>query len=181
MRTRDSKGRYVSGNNGVEAAPIGTVRIRTRHRDGGVQRAYIKIDEPNKWVLRARYVWEQANGPIPRSMGVHHKDRDKLNDDIDNLELVSKSEHIDLHRDEYKQRIVEGLVRLRRERKWSTKSATKRTGHPPSYTDAQLLRAIGTYFTTDRSMPDIAAEFGISLSTFKVKVAAVKEALNVGK
>ncbi len=38
-------------------------------------------------------IWEQAHGPIPEGHDVHHKDRDKLNNCLDNLELLSKLHH----------------------------------------------------------------------------------------
>lgn len=40
-----------------------------------------------------RYVWEKHNGAIPNGFHVHHKDGDKSNNDISNLELLSASEH----------------------------------------------------------------------------------------
>ena len=44
-----------------------------------------------------RYVWEKYNGTISDGYHVHHKDHDKANNSIDNLELLSASEHSRLH------------------------------------------------------------------------------------
>lgn len=44
-----------------------------------------------------RYVWEKHNGEIPNGYEVHHIDRDKDNNDIENLQLLSKKEHMMLH------------------------------------------------------------------------------------
>lgn len=77
--------------------PLGTVVIRTRHKRRGEQRAFVKVGEPNKWLLRAHYVWIAAHGPIPRGMVIHHIDRDKLNDDLANLSLESKASHMIEH------------------------------------------------------------------------------------
>lgn len=44
-----------------------------------------------------RYVWEKHNGAIPDGFHVHHKDHDKQNNDISNLEILSASEHSFLH------------------------------------------------------------------------------------
>lgn len=41
-----------------------------------------------------RLVWEAFNGPIPKGMVINHKDENKINNSIDNLELVSYSENI---------------------------------------------------------------------------------------
>jgi hypothetical protein len=52
----------------------------------------------NNKVLLHRYIWKKYNGPIPKGMWVHHKDENKLNNDINNLQLISPSEHCSLHR-----------------------------------------------------------------------------------
>src|SRR5262245_34587130 len=98
---RNPKGQFVEGNDNGKRVPVGTVPIRTRHKRSGERRAWIKVAEPNRWRLRAQVVWEQHFGPIPIGMGIHHKDRNRLNDDISNLELVSKGEHINEHRPEF--------------------------------------------------------------------------------
>lgn len=43
--------------------------------------------------------WERHNGSVPKGMIVHHKDEDKMNWNIDNLELLTRSEHIKIHSD----------------------------------------------------------------------------------
>ena len=40
-----------------------------------------------------RYIWQKHNGEIPKGFDVHHKDGNKLNNDIDNLDCISRSEH----------------------------------------------------------------------------------------
>jgi hypothetical protein len=120
--------------------PVGTVRVRTRYERGGIKRAYVKVAEPNVWRLRAMVVWEQHHGPIPAGMGIHHRDEDTLNDDINNLEAVSKAEHLAIHRPAFKDRAIASFIRARRERRWSTKSATKRVGRHPKNCDCPLHR-----------------------------------------
>lgn len=44
-----------------------------------------------------RVVWEHHNGPIPEGHHVHHKDHDRNNNTIENLELMPASEHATLH------------------------------------------------------------------------------------
>ena len=46
-----------------------------------------------------RYVWEHYNGKIPEGCEIHHKDLNRNNNDISNLECLSKSEHKKLHAD----------------------------------------------------------------------------------
>jgi hypothetical protein len=46
-----------------------------------------------------RLVWEKNYGTIPEGCIVHHKDENKLNWSIDNLELLTRAEHTDTHRE----------------------------------------------------------------------------------
>lgn len=43
------------------------------------------------------YVWEYYNGEIPKGYNIHHKDFDKSNNEIDNLVMLTSSEHKRLH------------------------------------------------------------------------------------
>jgi len=43
------------------------------------------------------YIWEKYNGTIPKGYQVHHIDKDKDNNNIDNLRLLEKKEHMLLH------------------------------------------------------------------------------------
>jgi hypothetical protein len=65
------------------------------HKKNGV---LIKISndgsKKDNWVIKHRYLWEQAHGKIPEGYRVIFLDNNKLNCDLDNLELVSKIESI---------------------------------------------------------------------------------------
>jgi hypothetical protein len=41
--------------------------------------------------------WEKHNGPKPAGYIVHHKDHNKANWTIDNLQLVTQSDHLRIH------------------------------------------------------------------------------------
>ena len=59
----------------------------------------------NKEQLLQRYKWEKEKDKIPKGWDVHHIDLDKTNNDIENLECMSKSEHTRLyspHHNQYK-------------------------------------------------------------------------------
>lgn len=82
--------------------PVGSITIRHRQRESQ-PRAFVKIAEPNTWQLRAIYVWEQHHGKkVPFGMVIHHKDRNALNDAIDNLQAMTRAEHIEEHRQEFR-------------------------------------------------------------------------------
>jgi len=49
-------------------------------------------DGANKRLRRPAKVWADHNGPIPQGMCIIHKDGDRYNDDIDNLELISRAD-----------------------------------------------------------------------------------------
>lgn len=44
-----------------------------------------------------RVVWEYHNGEIPKGYHIHHKDSDRSNNNINNLELVKAKEHLSGH------------------------------------------------------------------------------------
>lgn len=46
------------------------------------------------------YVWEKHNGKIPNGSHIHHIDGNKDNNEIENLQLVTKKEHDDIHASE---------------------------------------------------------------------------------
>lgn len=48
-------------------------------------------------ILRAKLVWIGINGLIPEGFELHHKDEDRFNDSIDNLELLTDESHSDFH------------------------------------------------------------------------------------
>lgn len=86
------KGWFKEGHIPKNHKPVGSERIT---KDGYVE---IKIAEPNKWVLKHRYVWEQNNGPVPKGFIVRFLDQNKQNCSIENLALVSRAEHIEITR-----------------------------------------------------------------------------------
>jgi len=122
---RNTIGQFIAGAVSENRQPIGTIRIRTRYKRKGLKRNYIKIGIPNTWVENARAVWEAENGLILKGMGIHHIDGNSLNDDISNLRLVSKAEHLAIHRPEFAERALAGFIAARRRLRWSTKSLTK--------------------------------------------------------
>lgn len=62
---------------------------------------YPSICIDNKNYYLHRYVWEQANGPIPKNMVIHHKDFNRGNCNLNNLELLTRAEHMKLHKINY--------------------------------------------------------------------------------
>ena len=48
-------------------------------------------------ILLHRAVWEFYNGEIPEGYQIHHKDEDRYNNEIDNLECIEGVEHARQH------------------------------------------------------------------------------------
>ena len=73
-------------------------RLYTRSENG---RYYFEHTTKNSARENARQlhraVWEFYNGPIPEGYQIHHKDHDVDNNDISNLECVSRKEHLSHH------------------------------------------------------------------------------------
>ena len=64
---------------------------QTRPRD------YFRHSVGHTTILMHKYVWEYYKGKIPSGYEVHHIDRNRANNDISNLQLLSKEEHKRLH------------------------------------------------------------------------------------
>lgn len=65
--------------------------IAKRKDKSGIIYLYIRVSL-SKWVPLQRYIWEQANGPIPKDQNIIFKDRNALNCNIENLEIVSNAQ-----------------------------------------------------------------------------------------
>jgi hypothetical protein len=59
---------------------------------------YIKIQEPRKWVLKHRHIYEQHHGKLEPHMIVTFRDKNISNFDIENLEAITKVENMERNR-----------------------------------------------------------------------------------
>lgn len=83
-----------------------------KYEENGYFNGYVN----GKRIRLHRYVWEKHNGEIPKGYHIHHKDHNKFNNDISNLELISASEHEKSHyvqkTDEEKAIITNNLMNI---------------------------------------------------------------------
>lgn len=63
------------------------------------KKGYIRYarDEDGRQRFEHSLIWEKHHGKIPLGMQIHHKDFNKLNNDIENLQLVTPLEHKRFH------------------------------------------------------------------------------------
>jgi hypothetical protein len=68
-----------------------------RKRILALSNPYRRLNRNGKTVYLHRHVWEQAYGDIPNGWHIHHKDGNRENNSLANLELVSRQRHFGLH------------------------------------------------------------------------------------
>jgi hypothetical protein len=80
---RDNKGRFIAGGLCI-----------TRK---GYRRIWVRSERRKR--MEHNVVWEKYFGSIPKGFEIHHKDRNKLNNHITNLQLVDDLTQKRLHSD----------------------------------------------------------------------------------
>jgi hypothetical protein len=99
---KDMKGIHLSidtefkkGQIGRNWRPVGDITTRTDK--SGNQRRWIKISEPSVWIECSHHTWIANNGKIPKGYVIHHIDMNTSNDDINNLALLTRKAHFEIH------------------------------------------------------------------------------------
>ena len=85
-RTKET--RFKKGNKPKNYRPIGSERIT---KDGYIE---VKVADPNKWETKNKIIYKQYFGDIPEGHKIIYADGNKLNNDINNLILVSDNEEL---------------------------------------------------------------------------------------
>ena len=89
---RTKKTRFKKGNKPKNYRPIGSERIT---KDGYIE---VKVADPNKWETKNKIIYKQYFGDIPEGHKIIYADGNKLNNDINNLILVSDNEELIMNR-----------------------------------------------------------------------------------
>ena len=89
-RTKET--RFKKGNKPKNYRPVGSERIT---KDGYIE---VKVADPNKWETKNKIIYKQYFGDIPKGYKVIYADGNKLNNDINNLILVSDNEELIMNR-----------------------------------------------------------------------------------
>uniref|UniRef100_A0A6M3XHJ2 Putative homing endonuclease n=1 Tax=viral metagenome TaxID=1070528 RepID=A0A6M3XHJ2_9ZZZZ len=86
--------------------PIGSETVRT-HK-GDYPRIWIKVKEPNVWIMKSVYLWLSAGYEIPQGCVIHHLNKIALDDRLENLCLLTRAAHRLIHDDELKNGKIPG-------------------------------------------------------------------------
>ena len=86
---------FKKGQKGINWKATGTISCRTDK--GNKQRQWIKIEEPNIWIEYAKFIWIKNNGKISKGYLIHHIDNNSMNDNINNLALLTRKAHFQIH------------------------------------------------------------------------------------
>lgn len=81
-----SGSRFKKGNIPATSRPVGYERI---NRDGHIE---VKVEGHRQMVFKHRWVWEQANGPIPKGCVVSFKNGIRTDCRLENLILLTRAE-----------------------------------------------------------------------------------------
>ena len=92
------KSEFKKGHKPINWKPVGTITIRIDKNK--TKRNWIKIKEPNKWIELYRFNWLNAKRKLKKNYVIHHIDFNSLNDNIENLILLTRTEHINIHRND---------------------------------------------------------------------------------
>ena len=84
--------RFKKGNKPKNYRPVESERIT---KDGYIE---VKVADPNKWETKNKIIYKQYFGDIPKGHKVIYADGNKLNNDINNLILVSNNEELIMNR-----------------------------------------------------------------------------------
>lgn len=93
---------FIEGKGWVEAQDISigdrVVHLVRNRRGASYSGVKLTTEGKRAYRMEHRLVWEGVNGPIPEGYDIHHIDGDTYNNDIDNLECLSHSDHASLTR-----------------------------------------------------------------------------------
>lgn len=103
--TGANRGSFKKGDVPLNTKPLWTERVCPK--DGYI---LMKVPErnphtgcPTRYKAKHVWIWEQANGPVPKGMAVIFRDGDKTHCKLDNLMLVTRAELLNLNRHRYKE------------------------------------------------------------------------------
>lgn len=89
---KPNSGSFKKGNKPKNHRELGAERV---NKDGYIE---IKIGEPSVWATKHSKIWEAEYGKVKKGMILTFKDGNKKRIEIDNLELISQNENLQINR-----------------------------------------------------------------------------------
>lgn len=80
--------RFKKGNVPLNHRLVGSERF---DKDGYIM---VKVADPSKWKLKHRYIWEKANGKVPKGCNIQFKDGNRLNISLENLYMINRKDQM---------------------------------------------------------------------------------------
>ncbi len=89
------KSEFKKGQKGINWKSVGTITIRIDK--SGTKRRWIKTKEPNIWIEYAKYIWLKSGRKLKKGFCLHHINLNSFDDRLDNLCLISRTDHPKIH------------------------------------------------------------------------------------
>lgn len=147
---------------------------------------YRTVKRAGRSYLEHRLVWEAAHGPIPSGMQVHHKNGNKRDNRLENLELMTPRDHSEHHNAIHPKRVLcrhcgrefEPPVKRRARLKTCSRvcfsalmSTQKRGGaNPQSRLTATMVLEARRRRKDGERLKDLCVEYGVSQSALSQAV-----------
>ena len=85
---------FKKGRPSLNQLEVGTIKIR---KTKGRLRKFIKVSDPGTWEEHARYIWKQTYEHIIKGDIIHHMNGNVMDDRIENLIALPRTEHPVFH------------------------------------------------------------------------------------
>lgn len=128
---------------------------------------YKVVQRNGKRIQKHRLIWEQHFGKIPEGMIIHHKDGNKMNNDIDNLQMVDVTEHNNIHKHPAWNKGLQGDIRMHNAAIKSWENRIKK--YIPIYQETLRLKELG------KTAIEIASIMGVCERQIHSRLKALKE------
>ena len=87
MKNRDKKGKFVKGH----------IPRNKNKGIGWIEKGYRILNRNGKAIQEHRLIWKKYHGKIPKDYQIHHKNGNKKDNRIENLQLLNIKDHTRFH------------------------------------------------------------------------------------
>lgn len=131
--------------------------------------------EGNHNKLLHRLIFEKFYGPIPKGYHIHHKDENKLNNCIMNLQLVKKNIHHSIHSTGYQHTIKDR--KKMSDFKYGQSNSTNKTGYYRVYKEKGKQYSQGFTYTYEVDSSRLDGKKKVKKKIRRVKLEDLEQAV----